>query len=80
MRMGLEIDVERAAAGFAAGLLEGQDFCVFYAVVGVNALAYDIAARINDDGTDARIGRSKADALTREFECAMKMLFVGGSS
>ena len=56
VRVWFEIDVERAAAGFVAGLLEGAHFSVLHAIVGVNTRAYDVALRVDDHGADIGIG------------------------
>ena len=44
MRVRFEIDVERSAASFVAGVLEGEHLSVLHAVVGVDAGANDRAA------------------------------------
>ena len=56
MRMRLEIDIERALAGFVTGLLEGENFSVLQTIVRVNAGACDVSMRVDDDRTDMGIG------------------------
>jgi hypothetical protein len=51
----LEINVERSPASSIAGVLEGADFRVFDALVGINARARDSAARIDNHGADVGI-------------------------
>ena len=58
VRVGFEIDVEGAAAGFRAGLLEGEHLGVLHAIVGVDASAHDAALRVDDHSADIGIWRS----------------------
>jgi hypothetical protein len=77
MRVRLEIDEERTAAGLVAGLFEGEYFSVFQTVESINTLSRDIALGIDDDRADKRIGRSQPNTLTRQIERALQELFVG---
>ena len=57
MRMRFEIDIERSAASFAAGLLKRENFGVLSAIVGVNPGSLRFSVRINNDRSDIGIGR-----------------------
>jgi hypothetical protein len=46
----------------------------------VRAAPDDASALIDDDGSDARIRRSKANAFAGEIECFAEEQFVGGES
>ena len=56
VRVWFEIDVERAAAGFAAGLFESAHFSMLDAIVGVNTRTYDDALWVDDHSAYIRIG------------------------
>ena len=56
MAVRFEVDIERASARIVAGLLEGQHFGMFDAVVRVEAGPCDVSSGIHDDGTDVRAG------------------------
>ena len=78
MGVGFEVDVERAAAGFAAGGFESEDFGVLDTSVGIRSRADDVALGVGNDRADIRVGRSESDALARKFKCAAKKFVVGG--
>ena len=76
VRVGLEIDVERASASLVAGPFEGDHFSVLHAIVGVNTRAHDAALRVDDHCANIRIGRRQSDALPREVERAVQEFLV----
>ena len=78
MSVGLKVDVESSAMGSSVSLLEGKNFRVLYAFVGVRSSADNVALRVGDDRADVRIGRGETDTLTREFKRLMQELFVSG--
>src|SRR5579863_3380533 len=67
MRMGFEIDVQRAAAGLAAGLLESLHFGVLHTIVSINTCACDVALCVDDNSTDVRIWRGQSSTLALEI-------------
>jgi hypothetical protein len=54
MAAGLEIEIERGAAGALARVVEGDDFRVLHAVVGVEAPSDDVTV-VDNDRTDAGV-------------------------
>ena len=76
MGVRFEVDVKSCAAGFVAGSLQSQDLSVFHAGVGVSSSADNVAVGVCDNRADAGIRRGQADALVREFQCAMTKRFV----
>ena len=66
MGAGFEIDVEGRASRLGAGLFDRQNLRVLYAVVGVEAAAYDFAMIVDDDCAYAWVGRSQGDAFPRQ--------------
>jgi hypothetical protein len=65
MRARLQVHVHSRASCLLAGLFEGDDFRVLYALVCVAALADEVPTRIDDNSADARIWRCKSDSLPR---------------
>ena len=78
MRVWLEIDVQRAAAGLLSGLFEGEHFRVLHAIVGVNTGAHDAASCVHNHCADVGIGRGQSQALARQLERASQKLIVSG--
>ena len=76
MGVRFEIDIERAAAGSAARLFERPHFRVLEPVVGINSLAGNHAARVNNHSAHVRVGGSQRDALSRQFQRAPQELLV----
>jgi hypothetical protein len=76
MGVRFEIDVERSAAGFGAGMFKGANLGVFQSVVGVSAGSGDVAICIDDDRTNVRVRRGESDALARKVKRAPKKLLV----
>jgi hypothetical protein len=74
--MGLEINVERTAAGPFTGLIEHNHFSVFHPVIGVKSFACDRAGGINNDCADVWIRRGQSNALPRQIESAAQKVFV----
>ena len=64
MGVRFQVDVERPAAGFLSGLLEGKNLRVLYPVVGVCAGTENIAVSVDNNRSHVRVGRSQPDALT----------------
>jgi hypothetical protein len=76
MRAGLEVDIECRAAGFVAGLLEGENFRVFDALVSVGGGADHVSDRVHDNGANVGIGRGQTDSGASEIKRAMEEEFI----
>src|SRR5579872_6089379 len=73
---GFQVDVQSCAASLFSGLLEGENFSMFKALVGVAARAHNCAVCIRNHGADAWIGRRQTDALPGEVQGLEKKEFV----
>lgn len=78
MRVRFEIDIKRPAARLRARGFESEHLRVFQAAVGIYSCTDLVAMRVGNHSADIRIGGSETDPLAREFESAVKKLFVGG--
>src|SRR5579863_292191 len=78
MRVRFEVDIKRSSAGLATGPFQGENFCVLYAIVSVDACACDLALPVHDDRSHMGIGRGEADALTGKVESLVQELLVSG--
>jgi len=78
MGMRLKIDVKGSSACLLTGLLKRQNFRVLYSSVSVDPSSCDLSVRVDNNRTHIRIGRSHADALTRQMERTLQKSFIGG--
>ncbi len=77
VRVGLEVDVKRAAARLRPSCLERENLGMLHARVGIGSCTHNVAVRVSDDRAHVRIRRGLTYSGARQFECAVKMLFVG---
>jgi hypothetical protein len=76
MGAGLKIHIQRSGSGACSGELQGKNFGVLHAFIGMKAFAYNFALIIHNHRSHARVGRSQTYTAARKFERPAKISFV----